>query len=228
MWPVIAGAGVAVLALGEFLGVLSPKKADLLNVKDPFGHGQGGPPPTPTGDAIVDSSALMAYHGYRLTDQGVYKQAQAKLGTTADGYPGTHTMAAIDAYLKAHGAAGVPSWLPVYPWLSAAHGGTGYDGKNAPLAKEWTAGAPMSLLSADGFLSAADKQAHQDALSSGSDTGADPTAAFNQLKQASGAGGMPTTAGDVQSTLIQAGQQAQQAAESTLIQEATGAIKAVV
>jgi hypothetical protein len=86
-------------------------------------------------------------NGYRRSDQGIYKAFQSAAGDTVDGFPGTHTMTALDSALRQMGA-GVSQIVDgftrqqilTYPWESTCASGSGdqcYDGTNAPTFAEW-------------------------------------------------------------------------------------------
>jgi hypothetical protein len=80
--------------------------------------------------ATAMNNALLA-HGYVSSDQGLYEAFQSAAGLTADGFPGTNTMNALQAALSSMGVA--MANVPIYPWLAAP----GYDGVNAPPQSQW-------------------------------------------------------------------------------------------
>lgn len=100
------------------------------------------PAPSPAAPAVQTAAhamnqALLA-HGYKQADQGLYKTFQSAAGLSADGFPGSHTMAALASTLSAMGEPEAP--VKVYPWSGAG----GYDGVNAPTMAEWTGASPVS------------------------------------------------------------------------------------
>jgi hypothetical protein len=86
--------------------------------------------PQTQADASAMNNALIA-HGYKITDQGLYRAFQTDAGLTADGFPGTNTMNELHAVLFANGI--TMADVPIYPWLSSGR----YDGVNAPTASQW-------------------------------------------------------------------------------------------
>jgi len=93
---------------------------------------------TPVQHAAQAMNAALAGHGYKLTDQGLYKAFQSAAGLTADGFPGEGTMAVLKSSLGTMGTSLAP--VKVYPWKS----GGAYDGVNAPTLAEWQGGAPAA------------------------------------------------------------------------------------
>jgi len=105
-----------------------------------------GPQPAPTpvvvqtpvqAAAVAMTNALNA-HGYKLADQPLYKQFQTLAKTTADGFPGTGTMALLKSVLSSMSPPLPMPNVPIYPWKAAP----GYDGVNAPTLQQWTGQAP--------------------------------------------------------------------------------------
>jgi hypothetical protein len=107
----------------------------------------GPPPPTgqpplpdvaplpglpPVQAAAVAMNEALAAHGYKRSDQGLYRAFQRSAGLGNDGFPGGHTMGALATILHDMGLIVAP--VPVYPWLSSGK----YDGVNAPTMAEWT------------------------------------------------------------------------------------------
>jgi hypothetical protein len=93
----------------------------------------------PPGASALQSAAVamnnaLILHGYRLYDQAIYKAFQRAAGSSVpDGFPGTSTMGKLQSALS---TLGLPlANVPIYPWKATG----GYDGKNAPLASDWTA-----------------------------------------------------------------------------------------
>jgi murein L,D-transpeptidase YcbB/YkuD len=68
----------------------------------------------------------------------LYSAFQRAAGLSADGFPGTHTMNALQGALAGIGVPMAP--VKIYPWRSMP-GTSGYDGVNAPTLTEWQ-GAP--------------------------------------------------------------------------------------
>jgi|SRR5579872_173145 len=110
-----------------------------------------GPAPVPTvvqtpvqAAAIAMANALNA-HGYRQADQGLYRAFQTAAKTTADGFPGTGTMALLKSVLSTMAPPVPMPNVPIYPWRaktpSGATGAAAYDGVNAPTYAQWTGGA---------------------------------------------------------------------------------------
>ena len=83
------------------------------------------------------NSALIA-HGYKRTDMPLYAAFQRAAGLSADGFPGTRTMNALQGVLSGIGVPMAP--VKIYPWHSMP-GTSGYDGVNAPTLAEWQGGA---------------------------------------------------------------------------------------
>lgn len=83
--------------------------------------------------AIAMNQALSA-HGYKQADQGLYRAFQSAAGLTADGFPGTGTMSALQDALAQSGI--TIAAVKVYPW----HSSGAYDGVNAPTLAEWQGG----------------------------------------------------------------------------------------
>jgi hypothetical protein len=88
--------------------------------------------------AITDTAAAMvnalSTNGYRMADMPIYQAFQTDAGLTADGFPGTSTMNALQQVV---GAAGMPN-VTIYPWKNPP--GT-YDGVNAPPLSQWNPSA---------------------------------------------------------------------------------------
>jgi hypothetical protein len=105
------------------------------------------PPTTPLQLAAVAMAIAIAQNGYRQSDQGIYQALQSAAGLSADGFPGTHTMAALGNALQqlgmtlgqlTDGFTGQP--VAVYQWLTTCGAGTGdqcYNGSDAPTLAEW-------------------------------------------------------------------------------------------
>ncbi len=140
----IAGlAGVAVLLVGG-IALAATKKG-----------GGGGPQPlptsTPNGPQQVAASKMadaLIRNGYRTSDQAIYQAFQSAAGLSpTDGFPGTHTMTALDTTLRQMGAAVsmivdgyTGQQIVVYQWLTTCSTGTGdqcYNGTDAPTFAEW-------------------------------------------------------------------------------------------
>jgi hypothetical protein len=85
---------------------------------------------TTQADAVAMNNALLA-HGYKISDQPIYRTFQSDAGLTADGFPGRNTMSELQDVLFAMGVEIAP--VPIYPWLASG----GYDGVNAPTAAQW-------------------------------------------------------------------------------------------
>jgi len=88
---------------------------------------------TPVQNAAIAMTNALNANGYRQSDQPIYKafQRYGMGAATPDGFPGTHTMAALYGTLD---QLGLPKPnVKIYPWLAAP----GYDGVNAPTLSEW-------------------------------------------------------------------------------------------
>jgi peptidoglycan hydrolase-like protein with peptidoglycan-binding domain len=98
-------------------------------------------PATPAGSplqlAAIAMNAALSAHGYKQSDQPLYRAFQSAAGLGADGFPGSNTMHALAGVLQAMGQSVAP--VKVYPWSSRG----GYDGVNAPTQAEWS-GAPRA------------------------------------------------------------------------------------
>ena len=89
--------------------------------------------------AVAMNNALIA-HGYKQTDQPIYRAFQTAVGMGVDGFPGSDTMFQLQAVLEAMGLKLAP--VPIYPWID----GKGYDGSNAPTQAEWSGSSPGNLV----------------------------------------------------------------------------------
>lgn len=138
---VVAGAGAG-YEIGKDLGWWGAPAAPVKKMPPPgVVNTTGDGHPILVGDPALDMNAMLKWTGYRLVDQPVYKAFQSSAGLTADGYPGSHTMAALKTVLQAKGVQQQDVYPgPVYPWLKAP----GYDGVNAPTVATWTRGMPAS------------------------------------------------------------------------------------
>ena len=83
--------------------------------------------PAATNAAVIMNTAL-ASHGYKQTDQQLYKAFQASAGLKADGLPGPNTMNGLQAALTALGVTMAP--VHIYPFSA-------FDGVGGPTSAEW-------------------------------------------------------------------------------------------
>ena len=125
----VGGAVVGVLALIAY--EVWPKGSS---------GGGGGGPTTPLQQAAYAMTVALQSNGYRQSDQQIYKDFQTAAGLTADGFPGTNTMNALQAALNFPNSGGYPfadgytgNTIVVYPWAPTG----AYDGQNAPPSVEW-------------------------------------------------------------------------------------------
>jgi hypothetical protein len=83
--------------------------------------------PAATNAAVVMNTAL-ASHGYKKSDQNLYKAFQTSVNLKADGLPGPNTMNALQTALGALGVTMAP--VHVYPFSA-------FDGVGGPSSAEW-------------------------------------------------------------------------------------------
>jgi hypothetical protein len=94
---------------------------------------------TPLQAAAVAMASALNAHGYKLSDQPLYKAFQRAAGSSADGYPGLGTMGRLRTALASLHLP-MPA-VKLYPWKSLP-GQSGYNGVNAPTWLEWSGTAP--------------------------------------------------------------------------------------
>lgn len=96
---------------------------------------------TPLQTAAYSMVVDLESNGYKLSSQNIYEAFQTAAGLTADGMPGSNTMAALQSAVTS-----LPSpensWPPIdgytavsieiYPWTKAS-----YDGVDSPPSNEW-------------------------------------------------------------------------------------------